>query len=364
MGWLLRLLVLPIWVMFFVRTKATQEATLLWTLAVGVEKQFPLVRFLEALADDERGGWRWKVKGLAELLSAGMSIPEALESVPAILPADTIAMIRVGSQSGNLAGALREAALLSRRRSEGPMVTVPGTILYLSLLLFQFAFVGTFVLYYIIPKYRVIFENFELQLPPLTQSMIRVSSAGGDLWLLAVLLVPLGLLAQWLLIAFVLDMLGFGPSWLRRPFGLTLRLSPRLSAPPLLRSLAICVEGGRPLSVALGSLAENHPDISYRQHLAQIFDEVSRGDECWLALRADGMLRRGEPALLEAAQGVGNLPWALRGIADSIDRRAAFRFQVAMQFINPVLTVAVGAAVGLFCTSLYLPVVDLVKMIS
>jgi len=39
------------------------------------------------------------VRGLAELLSADMSIPDALESVPGILPPDTIAMIRVGAKS-------------------------------------------------------------------------------------------------------------------------------------------------------------------------------------------------------------------------------------------------------------------------
>jgi len=38
MEFLLGLLLIPVWSAAFVRVKATQEATLLWTLAIGVEK--------------------------------------------------------------------------------------------------------------------------------------------------------------------------------------------------------------------------------------------------------------------------------------------------------------------------------------
>jgi len=112
--------------------------------------------------------------------------------------------------------------------------------------------------------------------------------------------------------AFVLDLLGLGPGWGKNLFATSVRFMPRLKTPSLLRCLAVCIDGGRPLLQALGSLSEHHPDASFRSRLAQISNEVARGDECWLVLRACGMLRRGELALLEAAQRVGNLPWALR----------------------------------------------------
>ena len=51
MGWFLRMLLLPLWVVVFLRVKAAQEATLLRTLAAGVERQLPIVAFLEAMAD-------------------------------------------------------------------------------------------------------------------------------------------------------------------------------------------------------------------------------------------------------------------------------------------------------------------------
>lgn len=364
MEWLFRLLLVPVWAVAFVRIKATQEATLLWTLAVGVEKQLPLVPFLEAMADEANGGWRWKVRGLAELLSAEMSIPDALDAVPAILPDDTLALIRVGAKTGNLSGALREAAMLARRRGDAPVVGIHGALFYMSVVLFCLTSVGGFIMYYIIPKYKAIFEGFDVKLPALTQSMISIGNAGSDFWFLIVILVPVAIVGLWMATGFGLDMLGLGPASGRNPFKVSIRLWPRLKTPPLLRCLAVCIEAGRPLTHALASLSENHPNLAYRGQMAHIYDEVARGDECWLALQAFGMLRRGEPALLEAAERVGNLPWALRGIADRIERRALYRFCVLTQLIDPALTVAAGAVIGLFCVSLFLPLIELLDKLS
>ena len=76
------------------------------------------------------------------------------------------------------------------------------------------------------------------------------------------------------------------------------------------------------------------------------------------------MIRRGELTLLEAAQRVGNLPWALRSIADNIERRALYRLHVTMQFFDPALTLAVGFVVGTFCVSMFLPLTELLERLT
>src|SRR5438309_1506129 len=113
-----RWLIAPFWSVLFGRAEATRQATLLRTLAIAVEKQYPVVNFLEALADEAQGRWGWKVRGLADLIAAGVAIPDALEASRGVLPEDTMALIRVGAQTGNMSGALREAAILARRQGE------------------------------------------------------------------------------------------------------------------------------------------------------------------------------------------------------------------------------------------------------
>ena len=360
MGIFLHFLLAPVWALLLGRAEATRQGTLLFTLAVAIEKQFPLVSFLEALADEAGGSWRRKVHGLAELIEAGTSIPDALEAVPGILPGDTVAMVRVGAQTGNLSGALREAARLARRRGEEPVVHFQGMLVYLATLMLALSLVSTFIMVWIIPKYKKIFEGFEVKLPELTELVIYFCDATAEYWFLAF---PLAVFGFWTVMTFGLELTGQAPAWGRR-HGLSSRLWPRSKTPHLLRCLSIAVEADRPLPAALQILAERHPDISFRRRLGVISNEVARGDECWLVLRAAGFLRRGEPLLLEAAQRVGNLTWALRGMADSIERRAIYRYQIVVEFIDPVLVLCMGAVVGTFCVSMFLPLVELLNKLS
>ena len=182
LGWLLG----PLWTVFFDRSQATRQATLLRTLAVALEKQFPLAPFLEALADEAGGRWRGKVRGLADLISAGVAIPDALEAVPGVLPADMVALVRVGARTGNLTGALGEAAILARRRSENTGMRFPGIFLYLCLLFVVLGSISSFIMIWIIPKFKSIFEGFDTKLPALTEMIISASDMGARYWYLMV----------------------------------------------------------------------------------------------------------------------------------------------------------------------------------
>src|SRR5262249_9175411 len=158
--------------------------TLLSTLAIAVEKQFPVVTFLEALADEAGGRWRWKLRGLADLLSAGISIPDALEPMPGVLPAGAVGLVRIGALSGNLSGALREAASVARRRSEHTGMRLQGTLLYLCVVLVVLGIIAAFIAIWIIPKFKVIFESFNSKLPPLTEAVIGICDSAGAYWYL------------------------------------------------------------------------------------------------------------------------------------------------------------------------------------
>ncbi len=352
----------PLWMAFFGRPEAARQATLLSTIAVGVEKQFPLVPFLEALADESRGRWGWKVRSLADIISNGMSIPDALEATPGVLSIEAIGMIRIGAESGNIAGALREAAILARRRSENSIMRIQGLLLYMCLLCGVLALITTFIMIWIIPKFKTIFDGFEARLPPLTEAVIAASDFGAEYWYL-MMLFPLTLLFLWMTIPFSREV----PGWRlmgNAPMRFAGGFWPRFRTPHILRCLSIAVDGGRPLSGALETLATRHPDRLLWLSVAELATRVARGDDCWQSLRTARMLRPGEAALLDAAQRTGNLAWALRGMADGIDRRADFRYQFAIEFMQPVLIVVLGAIIGTFCIGMFLPVVTIVRQLS
>jgi type II secretory pathway component PulF len=182
-------------------------------------------------------------------------------------------------------------------------------------------------------------------------------------WFLGFPLVILSILCFWSIMSVGLEVMGLGPVW-GRPRWLSAYFWPRLKSPYLLRCLSIAIEGGRPIPEALQRLAERQSDVTLRRRFIDIADAVERGENCWIVLRAAQMLTRGEPALLEAARRVGNLVWALRGMADSIERRAEYRYQIILELIDPVLVLCLGALVGTFAISMFLPLIELLNKLS
>jgi type II secretory pathway component PulF len=357
----LRWLIAPFWSVIFGRAEATRQASLLRTLAVAVEKQFPVVNFLEALADEAGGRWGGKVRGLADLITAGVAIPDALEATRGVLPEDTLALIRVGAQTGNMSGALRDAAAMARRRSEMTGPSYQGMLVYFCVLFGLLAIIASFLMIWVIPKFKAIFEGFEVKMPWLTETVINVSDYGAMYWYLAILF-PLTFVGLWMVFSARLETLGWGPVWAQPLKRFSHRL--RLRAPHVLRCLSVAVDAGRPLTHALAVLASRHPDKLLRLRMEILAGDVEQGDNCWFAMSRSHLLRHSEATLLEAAQRVGNLAWALRSLADGIERRAEYRFQLLIEFVHPALMVVVGTIVGTFCVSMFLPLIELLRKLS
>ena len=76
------------------------------------------------------------------------------------------------------------------------------------------------------------------------------------------------------------------------------------------------------------------------------------------------LINQGEAVLLEAAQRLGNLPWALRETADNIRRRRNHRNDVLLELARPVALVCFGLIVGSFALAFFMPLVKLLNDLS
>ena len=156
--------------------RTMRQNSLLWVLAVATEQQRPLAPMLEALARDESSyHWSAKLQALVKGLNAGVPLPDALEQVPDLLPPNVVLAIRVGTETGTLAESLKQVAQEYSAEQEAANFTWQGTFLYLAALLYALMSVAGFLMYYVIPKFKKIFEDFGVELPELTQWLVKVS---------------------------------------------------------------------------------------------------------------------------------------------------------------------------------------------
>ena len=334
------------------RLQSNRDA-LLWSLALSAHRQMPLGPAVAAFAEQCRGGYRHRVRALAALLQSGMPLPAALDRLPGTLPEAGDVAVRVGWENGVLPQALRDAAVL-RTHEPPPWQAVQGRLIYLFFVLTMIQVITGFVLYFIIPKFKKIFMDFGVELPKLTILVLEVSDFVVDYFYLVV--PPLFVLLAYL---FVISLRGRTSA----PWFLS-RLLIRIDTAQILRALAVTMEGGLPLTAGLRALASTYPRPAIRADLQRVLDAVNRGADWCTSLGAAGLLSTIDAAVLESAQRVGNLPWAMREMAQSGERRLSYRLQAWVQVVFPLIVFCIGMFVFFIVTGFFMPLVKLISELS
>ncbi len=336
--------------------RATQQYGLLWLLTVSAERSMPLTPAIEAFARERRGLYGRRARHLAALLDAGVPLPDALDRCRGLLPAHAVPMVRVGYETGTLAAALRQAA--TRCGLYTPIwAALTGKISYLLLLPVVGAGILVFLMIKIVPSFEKIFQDYGAKLPEMTQWFVAAAITFVEYWYL---LLPFYVLALWLLIHVVARYFGWS-QW--DPPGIA-RFTRRLDSAQILDTLALVAHRQRPLSEGIAALAQSYPKPDIRRRLRQAMGDIQAGGDWCESLRRHDLIRQPELAILQAAQRVGNLPWALHEMADSVRRRLAYRVQAIAQFLLPAMVICLGLIVMFIVVAMFLPLVALIQRMA
>jgi type IV pilus assembly protein PilC len=333
------------------RRKAEQE-TLLWVLALAADRQRPLGPAVAAVAEQTTGVYRVRARHLAECLDHGMPLSEALDFVTHSVPATAKVLIRVGAESGALAEALKDAAS-GRSASPAGWQTFGSKVGYLCLVLVFLQAIMAKLFYQVTPMFEAIFRDFGVALPQVTIAIIGISR-----WAATGFAMPiLALLEGFLLIYLPFALSGYGN--LHVPF--LDRVFLRRHSVLVLRCLAMTVEGDRPIGQGLQILARRYPTSWVRERLAGVYLATSQGHDWIEALRHFALINGGDVALLESSRRAGNLPWALRELAEGSARKLSYRLQAMSQVMLTFVLLAIGLLVGLAAVAYFYPLVQLIE---
>ncbi len=350
--------VLVIWSSLAARNRAA-ELTTLWTLSISSESgplQGPQVwQHMSRV----QGPAQRRLKRLAAVLGDGEPLDLALQRCR-IIPRSCSMEVQAALDADRLSEALRSAAARETKRfAQGPDVTEAFSISYFALIVNVAMFIVGFLMYFIIPKFKKIFEDFGTELPQLTMLLIRISDAFVNYWYLFMpILIPATFFA------FRCDMQARFYGWravFERLFGSTW---PRLRSPDLLRGLAWGIRGGRPLVESFAAMTLGQATLTTRQRIRHVAEQVRNGEDPWVVLTQHGWLNTAECEALQRAQSVGNLPWVLDTLADADEQRWDRKMSYRLQFVRPALITVLGLAVAFIAIAMFMPLVKLLNDLS
>jgi type II secretory pathway component PulF len=335
------------------RRHANNQDALLWVLDVASDRGIPLAPGVQAFSGQVAGMYGVWTASLADLLRRGVPLPDALDNIPKLVPRRSALMVRMGWESSNLPLGLKEASA-ARETRQPVLQAIGGQMTYIGWVLTIGSGIVGFILYYIVPRFEAIFKDFGLDLPRITKFVIIGSHFLVDYAWLGTIAV-LGAIIYALVAVLGTDDLGIP---------IFDRLFPRRHMIVILRALAIVVSAGKPIPQALYVLSHSYPTDWVRKRLNQSAEDANLGIEWTEALCENGLLSSSDVGVIISAQRAGNLEWALRELAETGERRLAYRLQ-AWSYILFILTMLVlGSLVFILAVAFMLPLITLIERLA
>lgn len=318
-----------------------------------------LIESLSALARKEDASRkRDLLDDLIRQLREGKPLSVALRAFPNEFPPLYLALMAASEQTGDIADAL-ERFIIYRTRLDEVRKRVVAATLYPALLIGIGGLVVVFLLFYVVPRFTRIYEDFGRQLPWMSRLMMEwgtfVTHHSGILlaaMTLGVLAIALGVRRHKQDLA----------SWVKRLPGLRERIG-RYELARFYRTTGLLQQGGIPLIASLEMAAELlGPDL--RLQLERAVRDLRTGQPFSGAMERTGLAPPVALDLLRVGERTGDLGEKMARIADFYDDEQARWIEWFTRLFEPLLMLAIGILIAFVIVLLYLPIFELAETIQ
>jgi general secretion pathway protein F len=305
------------------------------------------------------------------LLSIAVDVERgyALESVMSergeYLPAHVRGLIAAAARSRQLGLALDEL-VEHHRASREIWGRIVGAIAYPLLVLGFSFFVFAFLPIFVIPQFAQMFREFDLDLPVMTELVLRLSDAmvwateGFGKWVVLTMLIALVTLI-------IFASLGVGTSWSQRLAASMPLVGPIWQwsgAAGFSRLLATMIEHGIPLPEAVRLAGDGVRDPEIQATSLMLADGIENGRSLSDLLVETNRLPMTLVPFVRWGEKTGKLSDGLRTASELFLLRLSMRAVLLRSIAPPVVFIFVGMMVGFFVISLFMPMVDLIQGLS
>lgn len=339
------------------RISAEQSELLLGQLHSGVAGHVPLNEIFDALADDLTDRRLQSVaRNLAAQLAQGADLASAVGSIAHAMPTRLSRALSLGSRTGNLLGiltGLSESEIVRKRIRRRLWLTISYPLLVTGLLLVIVCFMAATT----VPVFAEIYQEFELELPVITQftlaaadkiPLILLGSAvlSGVLLLLGVLVGKRTL--HWLLGA--VPIVGRVWTWGGQFEFATLMATLTGHAVPTDQALDCTIDSLRDQNLSRACRAASDK-CAAGATLSQALHESIHFDPTLTLLVAWGERH-------------DSLPSSLQEAADTIEQQMRLYSQFLQRVMPPALLTVISTTLFFLAASLLLPLIDLIHWLT
>ena len=326
------------------KPKLQEIATFTQQLANLLQAGMPLTVALNSMTHLETKGIPKQVAvDLRQEVMEGRSLSDAMAKQPLIFADLYVNMVKAGEQSGALVTVLRRMADHFEKFA-AVQAKFTSALIYPAFVAVVGIVIVIFFMTYMLPKFMTLFGNMQMQLPMMTQILISISDIFTGYWWLMLMLIILG----WVLFSrfkateegkFKLD------EWkMKLPvFGKVMKLN---LYGQFARTLSTLLENGVPVLTALKITEQVLPNRVIKEATAKTREAVTDGKTLAQPLAASKIFPQLMVDLVRIGEETGDVPGALKNVADTYENELNIALRVMTNMIEPVLIVVMAGGVG------------------
>ena len=362
-------------------------------LSILQDAGLPILRSLKILEQQSKpGALKNSLIDVCDEIEAGSTLSEAMGKSPKAFNRLYVNMIKAGEAGGALEIILRRLAEF-QERAEALRRKVKGALVYPVVVVTFAVGILVFIMMKIVPAFQKIFEDFETDLPVITEVLIQTSEMTLRFWYLLPG-IPIGI---WLFIKLIRKFSAGRRGWdlflLKMPiFG---QLVEKNIVARTTRTLGTLVASGVPILEALHITKETSGNSVFETLYQKVYEAIREGESI-----AQPMKDNSRPGfdfvalffwstfipvvgtllyvtrmnariiddmvvnMIDVGEETGELDTMLYKVADTYDEEVAVLTDSLMSLMEPLLIIVLGLIVGFIVIALFMPLIALITKLT
>jgi type IV pilus assembly protein PilC len=363
-------------------------------LSILQDAGLPILRSLRILADQSKpGALKNSLIDVCDEIESGSTLSEAMAKSPKAFNRLYVNMIKAGEAGGALEIILQRLAEF-QERAESLRRKVKGALIYPIVVVLFAVSILVFIMLSIVPAFQKIFEDFDTELPMMTELLVGVSDFVANYWYLLPGIPTIIWLMVKLICKFNEGQTGWDLFTLKIPiFG---QLVEKNIVARTMRTLGTLISSGVPILESLNITKETSGNRVFEKMFDGVYDAIREGDTIarplkegcqpnfhpvalffWMFFLGGPIgallyLFRYKKAILEdmvinmvdVGEETGELDTMLYKVADTFDEEVAVLTDSLMSLIEPLLIIGLGGMVGFIVIALFMPLISLIQTLS
>lgn len=294
-------------------------------------------------------------------INKGEVFSDAIAKHPDAFSVLFCSMVKIGEESGTLEEVF-EILSLHMEKDHDLRSKIRGAMIYPLIIMFTMVVVGSFVITFVMPRFKKFLISLNIDLPIYTRILIGLGDFAQKRWYLMILLPFVLAYGLFLAIKTKIGKLILDTCLIKSPF--ISQFVKKSNATILIRSLSSLNSSGIPLLRSLEITSGTVGNIYFKRALNGAAEKVKKGEKLSSSLKPyQNIFPLGVIEMMEVGEETGKTTVILKQLSEFYEKEV---IKIANNFsaiIEPILIIILGLAVALFAISVIAPMYSSLKVI-